>query len=189
MGAIAERARGDLMVKILNKCILSILVYNLFLRQTTQYLSSRNRNLNLSKIGLSDWAKKIGWTLYGHRHEKQKDTQWIGSWIKKYTFKGQQYHIHSNKHFSFTLFWITWASYCNEWLLFLVCMVNYNSMFVYILKSINQNFLSFSDIVFLCFYQGALNSWNPLQCGKNKNTVFILIKKVSSLNWYICRFT
>ena len=31
MGARASRARGVLMVKILNKCILSILVYNLFL--------------------------------------------------------------------------------------------------------------------------------------------------------------
>jgi len=33
----AARADGVLMVKILNKCILSILVYNLFYRQTEQY--------------------------------------------------------------------------------------------------------------------------------------------------------
>jgi len=31
------RAGGILMVKILNKCILSILVYNLLYRQTVQY--------------------------------------------------------------------------------------------------------------------------------------------------------
>ena len=38
-GASATRARGVLMVKILNTCILSILVYNLFLdRQRNIYL-------------------------------------------------------------------------------------------------------------------------------------------------------
>ena len=36
-GASAANVRGVLMVKILNKCILSILVYNLFYRQTAQY--------------------------------------------------------------------------------------------------------------------------------------------------------
>ena len=53
----AAKTLGILMVKILNKCILSILVYNLFQRQTAQYfhkiqyfhtpvywLSSWNRN-------------------------------------------------------------------------------------------------------------------------------------------------
>ena len=34
---VIGRARNVLMVKILNKCILSILVYNLFYRQTVQY--------------------------------------------------------------------------------------------------------------------------------------------------------
>jgi len=38
-GSIAARARGVLMVNILNKCILSILVYNLF--------SFRERNLSM----------------------------------------------------------------------------------------------------------------------------------------------
>ena len=37
MGVSAARARGVLMVKILNKCILSILVYNLLNRQTSQH--------------------------------------------------------------------------------------------------------------------------------------------------------
>ena len=68
-GASAAWARGVLMVKILNKCVLSILVYNLFLdRQrnslyTPQYfhapvywLSSWNRNSNFQKC--SDF---IGW--------------------------------------------------------------------------------------------------------------------------------
>ena len=36
-GACAARARGVLMVKILNKYILSILVYNLYYKQTVQY--------------------------------------------------------------------------------------------------------------------------------------------------------
>ena len=36
-GASAARVRGVLMVKILYECILSILVYNLFYRQTVQY--------------------------------------------------------------------------------------------------------------------------------------------------------
>jgi len=35
------RACGVLMVKILIKCILSILVYNLFYRQTAQYFHTR----------------------------------------------------------------------------------------------------------------------------------------------------
>jgi len=35
-GASAARASGVLMVKILNECILSIIVYNLFYRQTAQ---------------------------------------------------------------------------------------------------------------------------------------------------------
>jgi len=70
-GASAARARGVLIVNILNKCILSILVYNLFLdRQcnilyTSHYfhtpvywLSSWNRNSNFQTIRLTDWAKK-----------------------------------------------------------------------------------------------------------------------------------
>ena len=64
-GTSAARARDVLMVKILNKCIQSILVYNLFYRQTVQYvhtpvsmLSSWNTSLN-SKFWLS---QKIGQT-------------------------------------------------------------------------------------------------------------------------------
>ena len=66
-GVSAMRARGVLMVKILNKCILSILVYNLFLKRqrnilyTPQYFHTSvywlyfwNRNLI---IRLSDWGK------------------------------------------------------------------------------------------------------------------------------------
>mgnify|MGYP000459972634 CR=1 FL=1 len=37
-GASSTGARGVLIVNILNKCILSILVYNLFYRQIAQYL-------------------------------------------------------------------------------------------------------------------------------------------------------
>ena len=57
-------ACGVFMVKILNKCILSILVYNLFYRQTAQYfhtlvywLSSWNKNSNFQRKLLSDWLK------------------------------------------------------------------------------------------------------------------------------------
>ena len=72
-GLRATRDYGVLMVKILNKCILSILVYNLFFRQTAQYfiLIQRNNSIHryigclheieiqiFKRYGESDWTKK-----------------------------------------------------------------------------------------------------------------------------------
>ena len=68
-GARAARARGVLMVKILNNCILSILVYNLFLVRQCNISIHRNSSIHryigclreieiqmFQKIRLSDWA-------------------------------------------------------------------------------------------------------------------------------------
>mgnify|MGYP006890633018 CR=1 FL=1 len=68
-GTRAARACDVLMVKILNKCTLSILVYNLFYRQTAQYfhtpvsmLSSWNTSLNFQKNTAIWLSQKIGQT-------------------------------------------------------------------------------------------------------------------------------
>ena len=45
-GASAARVCGDLMVKTLNKCILSILVYNLYLDRHHNILVHRNISIN-----------------------------------------------------------------------------------------------------------------------------------------------
>ena len=67
-GANASRARGVLMVTILNKCILSILVYNLFLdRQRNisihRYISIHQyigclHEIDIQIFKKADWAKK-----------------------------------------------------------------------------------------------------------------------------------